>query len=201
MSQPDLNALTFTVNVPESEFPPICQVNEDSPFSALVPLDYFVVLPDAQATVACIRRASSRIAMANEHDKNRLITVSGQEVIIETNDNHRFVAYSNRGHEIAGRVNGKILMRRTLQQFTASFIDQSILPNEFIDNQFPQSFPARLQKDKLEQWRVQRNVTCVCLTYMRGNYSCEMQLLSRQKVCGRDEWHSGVQTLLSKNDR
>ena len=35
-------------------------------------------------------------------------------IIIESNDNQRLVTYSNRGYEIAGTVNGKILMRRTL---------------------------------------------------------------------------------------
>jgi hypothetical protein len=35
-------------------------------------------------------------------------------VIIEANDNQRLVAYSNRGYEIAGTANGKILMRKPL---------------------------------------------------------------------------------------
>jgi hypothetical protein len=35
-------------------------------------------------------------------------------VIIEANDNQRLVAYSNRGYEIAGNTNGKILLRRAL---------------------------------------------------------------------------------------
>jgi hypothetical protein len=35
-------------------------------------------------------------------------------VIVEANDNLRLVGYSNRGYEIAGDVNGKIVMRRTL---------------------------------------------------------------------------------------
>jgi integrase/recombinase XerD len=35
-------------------------------------------------------------------------------VIVESNDNQRLVAYSNRGYEIAGTLNGKILMRKSL---------------------------------------------------------------------------------------